>query len=558
MTQASTVTIGWINRPVHFGLTGTDAKPSVDSKAPRRRIGNIWTNLIYQIARELAFDRFVIEVATVSEIDGETTVELCHTWRIVRGRSGSLACSSWDPLLGQWVPCEPARLPTIPLFSRARADLAHSLIKEACRSLIAFATARVSVRFFSIWDPNDQAKRTLLDDAATFALDILVADRVRQKQKFETLASAGSVAGAAIWKIIDREWISIVARMYQWPTFEHYAQALAHRDAVTVVDVEHRNLLPLLRVLPADLWADASLFAHYRWKDAAKTPLKFIHLRPRPVAQVIASRQAWRALMSAPAPLVAAWTAHVYVAPLRFDLLFEVLARTKVKTSTFWMMRFARALRSHDQLFDHRRPLDERGYSTLARLADCLFLEIRARQAVDGFRDTAEQMTAEDIGDLLDWWAFDGCARNLPDRQTTWASMCRAIAQWEIRREQIRRQLGRPGATTGWVSAITEAHIDGVDVVALDTGAKLIEEGELMHHCVANYIDICARRGQRIFSLRLGELRSTLRIALHANGWTAVENRSQCNGTPDPRLIAAGVAVARLYAEAEEKEKHDE
>lgn len=550
MTQTSTVTIGWTNRPVRFGVTGTAVASPVDEKPVRRRIGNIWTNLIYEIAHQLAFDRFVTELATVSEANGEMTVELCHTWRIVRARSGVLSYSCWEPELSQWAPCDLKCMPAITLFSRSRADLAASLIKYACRHYICYAEERVQQTFFSIWSKSDKGKKELFDSAVTLALDVLVSDRLRYKTKFEPLATAGGVVGAAIWKLIDRDWIRIVARIYQWPSFEHYAHALAHRDAVAVVDAEHRNLLPLLRVLPVDQWADTALFAHYRWKDAATTPLKLTNLRPRGgTKQVIGSRQAWRAFMSAPAPLVGAWAAHILVAPLRFDLLFEILARMQVKATTFWKMRFAKALKSHYQHFDHDRPLDERGYATLARLVDCLFHEIHARQAGDGFRVTADRMTAEDIGDLLDWWAFDGRARGLPDRQSTWASICRAVANWEMRRE-----LERPGANTSWVSMVDTTQVDGVDVYPLDTGAKLIEEGEQMHHCVANYIDTCARHGQRIFSLRLGELRSTLRIAMHANGWTAVENRSQCNEAPDPRLVAAGHAVARLYAEAHEAE----
>ncbi len=550
MTQTSIVTIGWTNRPVRFGVTGTAVASPVDEKPARRRIGNIWTNLIYEIAHQLVFDRFVTELATVSEANGEMTVELCHTWRIIRDRAGAFSFSCWEPALAQWTTCALESLPTIALFSRSRGDLAASLISAACRHYIGYAEQRVQLSFFSIWDRNDKTKKDLFDEARAFAHDILVLDRIRHKQKFEPLPTAGGVAGAAIWKLIDRDWIRIVARIYQRPTFAHYVQAYAHRDAVKVVDAEHRNLLPVLRALPADRWADTALFAHYRWRAAATTPLWPVRNRSiSGIRGVIPSRQAWRSFMSATAPLVAAWLTYVGISHLRFDLLFEIFARTKITSTTFWKMRFAKALNSHDHHFDHNRPLDERGYATLARLADCLFLEIQVRQARDGFRATADNVTAAEIGDLIDWWAFDGRARNLPDRPSTWASICRAVANWEVRRE-----LERPGATTKWSSLIDATHIDGVDVYALDSGAKLIEEGEQMHHCVANYIDTCARHSQRIFSLRLGELRSTLRIALNANGWTAVENRSQCNETPDPRLVAAGHAVARLYADADQAE----
>lgn len=508
-------------------------------EAKRRVVGGVLCNAIYQIAHDWAFNRFVTEMAMITHEGGVTTVELCHTWRIVRPASGALAFLRWHPLQQVWQTVQACDLPVLPLISRNRGKLAQDLIAAACAWYAERAAESVrhamseSAVCRAVWSSK-------LDEAQQFARDLLRQNRLRYKTKFETAASAGSVVGAALWQLIDRDLMSIVARIWLHPTIRSYADVVAHERGARRVNEEHRNLLPMLCRIPPERWDDSSLFAHYRWKDASSAPV------PK---SVIASRQAFRYLLAAPAPLHRVWLCRYEVSRYGalFGLAYEILARSRVPVQTLWKQRAVHAISL--RLFSFRAvqaTQSEADLNMAARLVDCFFERARELHATFGWRTALTELKPGMLADLIDWWVADGRARHLPDRQSTWTSINRAEAAW------IQDQNKSPAHDATWASALGPVEIEGVEVIPLDSGAKLAEEGATMHHCVGIYASLCASDdGQRVFSLRLGEHRSTLRIERRENGWRIGEHSAQCNERPVVDLERIGPLVAQAYAVAE-------
>jgi len=101
---------------------------------------------------------------------------------------------------------------------------------------------------------------------------------------------------------------------------------------------------------------------------------------------------------------------------------------------------------------------------------------------------------------------------------------------------------------------------------ALNTGARLFEEGKQMHHCVSSYAEQCAAATHRIYSIKKnGERVSTLCLEPqldgegHFTGWKNTQNRGACNATINDadaldfarRVVEAANAASRENLEAQ-------
>jgi hypothetical protein len=537
-------TTRWQGRPVVFNPSASIAPiASVTEKTDsgRSQVGGLLCDAIYRVAHDWAYSRFVTGMADVSVFGDAVTVELCHTWRITQVKSGAVNFTRWHPLEKIWEGVDATEVPDLKLFVRPghKASLARKLIHEACDWYIGVA-ADALCRAMEEYPTQNVA----LVGARRLAAEVLRKDRELHKVRFEPLADAGGVVGGALWKLIDRNVVSNVCRIHLHPTLRDYAAVVDHDAGLCRVSAEHRNLLPLLRVVPPTKWHDSNLFAHYRWKEAATAPIQ-IGSAGQPA--ILQSKLAWRYFVGAPAPLHASWLGSLERARWRmpFSLVYEVFARTRVTAQTLWKTRVIRAIESRSFLFEVN--ISDADLTTLAHLIDCFFNQARLLQANCGWRQAIGALTSDDLRNVLDWWHGEGRHRALPDKQSTWVSVERAVNAWE----QIQRH-GDSHAT--WVSALGTVRIDDVDVIPLDTGKKLIEEGETMHHCVGDYIEVCrGRDDQRIFSLRCGDVRSTLRIAKQLDDWGAAENLAYCNARPADVLRLVGPMVARAYAAAEAK-----
>ncbi|CAG9261057.1 hypothetical protein BDI4_660064 [Burkholderia diffusa] len=91
-----------------------------------------------------------------------------------------------------------------------------------------------------------------------------------------------------------------------------------------------------------------------------------------------------------------------------------------------------------------------------------------------------------------------------------------------------------------------------VEVIALDTEAKLFDEARAMHHHVDEfvYVEACVLDRLRLFSLRADDQRSTLCIAPDTGIWRVVGNLSNCISPVSTLLVRTGELIAQLYTDA--------
>lgn len=102
---------------------------------------------------------------------------------------------------------------------------------------------------------------------------------------------------------------------------------------------------------------------------------------------------------------------------------------------------------------------------------------------------------------------------------------------------------------TSWAPLVPETpRIGNLVAHELSNTQLLIEEGRIMHHCIASYVSLCASGEAFVFSLRNngdGKRRSTLHIGLSDAGiFTIHEHRAFANREPDQDCIDAAFQLA--------------
>jgi hypothetical protein len=548
MMNNATLAIRWVGRRLGFGKPETISAPT----ATKRLVGSPACDAIYRIAHNWAYERFVNRMAVMTGDDDITCLELCGTWRITRIRlhpGYHWSFHQWHPVKQEWFSIDCQKLPEIRLIGRGaqRANLAKALISHACRWYCEVAAQTCRPALLAL---TQLRKPKTIEETISWAEQILSEDRMRHKQRYEPLDAAGGMAAAALWKLLDPDHVRAACQIFMGggPTFAQYIAIQSEFEAIKKVRAEHPNFLPLLRVIPSRLWADHNLFAQYRWGSIETTPLQrqTARLADSTLAKyttTLASKRAWRKFVSTPAPVIDSLV-HKATAGA-FQDFFEVLALTREPAASIWQVRMANAFCSRAFRFQ----LNEQDAVLLARICDCFFAQARALRNADGWKASLGALTADMLGDVLDWWHHDGRGRRLPAAQATWTSVRRLSQQWERRYDE--HGPSEADKHLRWESLIGATVIDGVEILPLDTAGKLAEEGEALHHCVGTYARICYSSAQRIFSLRAGELRSTLRLALDGDTWRIAEHRSFCNDlAPEPfRKVAEKVAMAYTVAE---------
>ena len=148
-------------------------------------------------------------------------------------------------------------------------------------------------------------------------------------------------------------------------------------------------------------------------------------------------------------------------------------------------------------LFDYIRPTggDARA-DAVVRVALKHWAESEDRVATAHFIE-------EDRYSLGDWIRAnldDETPEVLERRQYT--GLVGRARQWHVQANRYNYRMNHDANAT-WKSSIEETiYMDGMSVVPLSTGALLIEEGEIMHHCVGTYAYKCKNGNARIFSIR--------------------------------------------------------
>jgi hypothetical protein len=130
-----------------------------------------------------------------------------------------------------------------------------------------------------------------------------------------------------------------------------------------------------------------------------------------------------------------------------------------------------------------------------------------------------------------------------------WAWIQRAVRGWSEDPARLWRH-----SSLFWRSLIEVENVDGFNAYALRDPQSLIEEGRVMHHCVARYVDACARGTFRVFSLRdasTGGRVATVLLELFGDDrWIVGEARERMNRLCTGAARRAAERLADRYSEA--------
>jgi hypothetical protein len=109
--------------------------------------------------------------------------------------------------------------------------------------------------------------------------------------------------------------------------------------------------------------------------------------------------------------------------------------------------------------------------------------------------------------------------------------------------------------TQRWDSVVPRSTIRGVEVVPLCSNDELVEEGEVLDHCLKDgtYLPLCISGESRIFSLRgaMSSVRATLQITNYKGRWLVAQLKTFGNATAPAVFRSVAKTVCDEYNKAE-------
>jgi PcfJ-like protein len=256
---------------------------------------------------------------------------------------------------------------------------------------------------------------------------------------------------------------------------------------------------------------------------------------------------------------LAAWRAACRLGPRLFDAALGAAVNTRLIEACVEVLRqiehtdflpmpaaLQKVLYWQHAERDSNRVLFRQGWCTF----EPWFLRHAARAAraaecagrIDGFID-------DDFLPAMEWLL---AARPRPDANQMhagWRWIQRARDGWA--NDPARRW---EGSRQSWSSALKVLYCGGYNAFALTEANALVEEGRVMHHCIATYIEACLRDEVRVFSLRdvnTGQRVATAMLRNHHDGqWALVDVRLRMNRKAEGVLLNAALLLACRYGEA--------
>jgi hypothetical protein len=137
-----------------------------------------------------------------------------------------------------------------------------------------------------------------------------------------------------------------------------------------------------------------------------------------------------------------------------------------------------------------------------------------------------------------------------------WSWFMRQQEEWHANAAQRTKDKTKQQV---WESALSEIEIKGYQIVPLTDAHALVDEGQDMHHCVANFVRNCVDGESRIFSIRKNgvkiatlELRnmSNLFNMVNAGKWAVNQVREVCNADASQEIKKIAEVVANKYNNA--------
>ena len=328
-----------------------------------------------------------------------------------------------------------------------------------------------------------------------------------------------------LWKhFLDRDLMSVLCtKNYGMPISLHsYIRAIDQADQLFRLARESRNFLPMLNVIPVNMWLRDDL-------------LKDDTLRECPALAGL-SNSALRWLRRAPCGVLCKLYYHKafpqtieVLSGLNFGRKVPVIVQRRIVQRCWPLEGFeevpVQVIRIFRLFTGHCLEIwDNKGWKAMKRF----LLQRRVLHSV------------------LDWFWSEGLERGLPDKNSTWASVVRNSGHWH---EQFRPE-GINLATlplVTWDSPLLETTINDIVVRPLNSNHALIEEGQIMRHCVSSYVPQCRLKGYRVFSLTEPDgTRSTLGLMPGRKGWQIDQHYGVGNGSVSVGAIKAAGKILRL------------
>ncbi|HDR9068222.1 TPA: PcfJ domain-containing protein [Burkholderia vietnamiensis] len=532
--------------------------------AATHRFGDARIAAVYAQAKRYIIDRQVLRLYQKLTLrPGVCSIIICNTWRIDKALdSCSVELFQWSFLSAQWEPS--SDLDSWPDFqllpivlSKKKADdpsneLWQTILRKALWQVLDGAGyGDLPAR------PEDGVKQMSRRTMAEILINFYIAPKRKAKRRQSAtklrikpprFAAAARALRKNIWtNVIDRSVLSAVAIIKGWDarvTIRDYLRYAAAGADVTRMLMQNRNCLPLLARIKPQHWKRTDLFSRHLWvRDGRKTTIidrsgfcDPIHLYGARAAKRLSSfvtPAAHRWLMRAPVSVVSEFSMA-----LNADVIENLAQCNLPKRVPAVVLR---------TIIKNSRRLGVRPeYQRLYRAWANRCCEIWSAQGYGYFRENMRTLTNE-FRDVLDWVYWDGLARGLPDKNSTWQSMMRQSADWHL-----ARRTAREIRTLRWESLLPICEIDGYRVLPLTSSEALYVEGYQMHHCVGSYDSWCADGEFRIFSLVDPEgMRSTLCIEqTDAGRWQVQQVRGTCNASVSKVTHAIARIVAKRYSEA--------
>lgn len=518
---------------------------AMGSNTKKPRFGDARFQQVYEQAKLYVIENKVLRLYQKLDIRaGYRTIIICNTWRIDRClSSATIEAFEWNYKEQCWesnIKFETwPFIKLLPIDAKIKKDkdskdLAWTILRSALMHTLnaaGYKSLPVKVRY-------GLPRSYLANIFIGFYLDGRT-KKAKLNMEAEPLSAAARALRKNIWvEVIDRSLLSAVCALSGWGTPMHlsdYLRYAMHGEAVMRIAQEHRNCLPLLVLIAPKHWGRPDLFSRKIWvKDGRKSTL--IDRQGFDKSHRLASftkPASHRWLLAAPLTVIAEYAQSPNAVALE-NIASSNLPKRVPAIVLRALLKSSRKFRS--------AVLPE--YQRIIRLWVLRCCELWREHGFAYIRGDIESLRY-DLGNVLDWASADGIARQLPDKNATWASIERLSTDWH--RQLISKQ--EPVRDLAWVSLLNDCEIDGCKVTALTTSAALVEEGSVMHHCVQAYDYACHDEFIRIFSLNDGNgLRATLSIELtNRTTWEVEQIQSFCN-TPVPKKAQIiGNEIAKRY-----------
>ena len=546
--------------------------PQLGDGKRRKSFGRDDLDLVYRVAKDSIVRNKVFRLCQYEEVSAGSHLTICNLWRIVKSADGSIQTYEFDLRRGEWLEVAKSeywhwpKMPFSPITMTQSLDWWRDVSRAAIWKCLIAAGYQTLPRFqneITEWGRDAKGRPTPVAgrremNPRTMA-DLLLSRYLGRHnrasgtwkdgllQPHSMQAGARALRAAFFQHIVDAEVMSALGAIdfFRVMTLQGYLPYAVHRNGLLKVATEHRNLLPILEGINPEHWGRADLFSKRVWvKDGRKStaidrkPLR-VDVSPGRRYRSFEHAAAWKWLNKAPLGAVREWSINRDISVISNLALANVSARIPVIA----LSHVIRASRTFSHL----------GVSEQVQIVYRLFLLHVALLWKDigyeGVKMWLRLNHHSNLSIMYDYLAREGFAHGLPDRNSTWQSLCRRSDDWH---ERIAiENASHEGGGYEWETALAATTIDEIEFTPLTSSKDLAKEGYELRHCVGSYDDYCHAGGYRVYAvLEPNGERSTLGIRIEKRRVEWDQHMSKFNGSVSHPAAEAGRRLVEMYGEA--------